>query len=358
MKSTKQAMAWWLLLGCLLILLMVVIGGITRLTGSGLSITEWNLIAGTLPPFNDQDWTIAFEKYRHSPQFLKVNSAFCLADFKTIFWWEYIHRLLGRLIGIIFLLPFLYFVFIRKVNAYLRNRLFLLLGLGMLQGFLGWFMVKSGLVDVPHVSPYRLAIHLFMAFLTFAYSFQLALGLLIIPKREEPHVFKVQKRLTGIILSILFLQIIYGAFMAGLHAGKVYNTFPKMGDQWIPENLFVSTLGWRNFFENIITVQFIHRALAWMLCVLIPVLWISLFTHKHLKAQQTKAMYILLAAFLLQFSLGIFTLLSAVELPIAVLHQAVAFILMGTLLHLRHRLNTSSLSHLYDAHHSLSFRTR
>ena len=311
----------WLLTGCLLIFLMVIIGGITRLTGSGLSITEWNVVMGTIPPINHQDWQIAFEKYQQSPQFQKVNFDMKLEDFKSIFLWEYIHRLLGRLIGLVFLIPFLYFLITKKLEKSLIRKLLLLFALGGLQGFLGWFMVKSGLVNNPHVSHYRLAIHLLMAFITFGLTFWIALGLIYPHASTQPSAPpKIIKTTSRVILLLVIVQIIYGAFVAGLHAGRIYNTFPKMGNEWIAEAVTALEPFWRNLTENLAGVQFVHRCIAWILIGSIFLLWL-LARNTHLTSTQKKGINALLIIVILQFCLGVFTLFFAVPIILAVLHQ-------------------------------------
>jgi len=338
MIQSHKKIAFWLLSGCFLVFLMVIIGGITRATGSGLSITEWNIVTGTFPPLNEQDWLGTFDKYKHSPQFLLLNAGFGLNEFKSIFWWEYVHRLLGRVIGLTFLLPFFYFLFTKQIQAPLRKKLLFLLALGTLQGFLGWFMVKSGLVNLPQVSHYRLAIHLVMAFLIFGFAFHLALGLLYpVQKQTLSRVRKIENAAWAIFFLSL-LQIIYGALVAGLHGGTVYNTFPKMGSGWVPPEVTSLFPSWKNLTENLVTVQFIHRCMAWLLLLLAGLLWFFSTKSKALSAPQTKAVHVFLFLLTLQFSLGILTLLSSVILPLAILHQAGAFFLFAGILHLLHRL--------------------
>ncbi len=336
MRSNKK-IALWLLSGCFLIFAMVIIGGITRLTGSGLSITEWKPVTGTLPPMSESSWISAFEKYKQSPQFKIVNSHFSLAQFKSIFWWEYIHRLLGRLIGFVFLIPFFYFLFSKQLNRVLLKKLFLLLGLGALQGFLGWFMVKSGLVNLPHVSHYRLALHLIVAFLIFGYAFHLVLELLQPIQTAVNRNTRAARNTTSVILILALVQIIYGALVAGLHGGKIYTTFPKMGDRWLASEILALHPLRTNFTENPVTVQFIHRTIAWAIGILIVILWTTTMKNKRLSQQQTNGINILFILFLFQFLLGIFTLLSAAAIPLAVLHQAGAFFLFAGILYLHHQ---------------------
>lgn len=239
-EKSNPAIVYWLYLGCFLVFAMVVVGGITRLTGSGLSITEWNVVTGTIPPVSEEGWLIEFEKYQHTPQFQLINSHFGVEDFKRIYWWEYIHRLLGRLIGLVFIIPFIYFVMKKQIDKQLMPKLLFMFLLGAWQGFLGWYMVKSGLLNKPFVSHYRLAIHLANAFITFGYIFWVAQGL---KYGTSLSLILNNKRITRLAISVLvllFIQIIYGAFVAGLHAGHIYNTWPKMGDDWIADSVFAA----------------------------------------------------------------------------------------------------------------------
>lgn len=337
-KAHKQIILW-LLTGCTLIAAMVVIGGITRLTGSGLSITEWKVIMGALPPLNQHDWQLVFEKYQQSPQFLKVNYTMGMDEFKAIFWWEYIHRLLGRFIGIVFLIPFIYFLATGKFREKgLTKKLVVLFLLGAFQGFLGWFMVKSGLQDNPHVSHYRLAAHLITAFFVYGFTFWFALGLLYPLKSDQP-VISGTKRIRALSLAFFFVlvpQIIYGAFVAGLKAGRIYNTWPKMGQFWVPEGLAAHQPGWINLFENLITIQFIHRSIAIVLVVLAGAIWYA--SKNRMEPRLRFAVHVLLAAMVLQFILGVFTLLYRVPITLAVLHQAGALVLFTASIFLIHRL--------------------
>lgn len=247
--KSKQRVAVWLFTGCFLIFSMVVIGGITRLTGSGLSITEWNVVMGTIPPLNEKEWQIAFEKYQQIPQFHKINSHFEISDFKSIFLWEYLHRLIGRLIGIVFIIPFLWFLFTRQMDkTFIRKALFLF-ALGALQGFLGWFMVKSGLTERTSVSHIRLAVHLLAAFITFGFTFWYALEL-VYPVGNQA--FKKQHKLLRSILGMLIIQIVYGAFVAGMHAGKIYNTWPLMDGQIIPSGI----MGMSPLIQNFLIIRY------------------------------------------------------------------------------------------------------
>lgn len=330
-------MAVWLFTGCFLIFVMVVVGGITRLTGSGLSITEWNVIMGTLPPLNESQWNEAFEKYRQIPQFTEINSHFQLSDFKSIFWWEYIHRLIGRLLGVVFILPFLYFLFTKQLDRKTLKRVLFLFFLGGLQGFLGWFMVKSGLTERTSVSHIRLAIHLITAFITFGFTLWFALGLWVETPSTPPG-RKTGSLLTGLVVLII-LQIIYGALVAGLHAGWIYNTYPLMNGKLLPEGVMAISPSWKNFISNPGTVQFIHRTFALAILFFTVILWIKL--KRDATTEQLNAIYFLIAAVAIQFLLGIITLLTHVPLGLASLHQAGAFFLFASAVFLLFRYRSS-----------------
>ncbi len=330
-EESKFRIAVWLLTGCVLIFLMVVIGGITRLTGSGLSITEWDLIMGTIPPMNDTEWFEAFEKYQQIPQYEKINAHFELEDFKSIFWWEYIHRLLGRLIGLVFIIPFIWFISSKQMDRKTVRKALFLFFLGGLQGFLGWFMVSSGLTERTSVSHVRLAIHLITAFITFGFTFWYALELL--RPYDHPAVKGKTPQLVRGIFLLLIVQIVYGAFVAGLHAGKMYNTFPLMDGQWIPTGIASHLPLWLNLFDNSVMVQFIHRLLGWTILILIILLWWKAW-KKGMYSPQRRAIDVVLYAVVLQFLLGILTLLSGVQITLASLHQVGAFFLFSAMIYL------------------------
>jgi heme a synthase len=305
---------------------MVIIGGITRLTGSGLSITEWKPIMGAVPPMNDQEWQASFEKYKQIPQFQKINYDFTLGDFKSIFWWEYLHRLIGRLIGVVFIIPFLWFYFRGMLDRPTIRKTLFLFALGGLQGVIGWLMVKSGLTERTSVSHIRLAIHLITAFITFGFTFYFALQI-IYPERKI--VFnKTLQRQVNLILALVIIQIIYGAFVAGMHAGKMYNTFPLMNGQIIPDGVTALKPTWLNLFDNPVMVQFIHRFLAGMITIF-SILFFLKARKTELSGMQNRGIALLLSALSVQLLLGIFTLLTSVEITLAVLHQVGAFFLFS-----------------------------
>lgn len=335
-KKSRRIIFRWLMTGCFLIFLMVIIGGITRLTHSGLSMVEWDLVMGSIPPTNEEAWQETFEKYKQFPEYQKINYNFTLEDFKAIFWWEYLHRMLGRVLGLVFIIPFFYFLFKKMLTADLLKKLLIILFLGGLQGAVGWYMVKSGLVDEPDVSHYRLALHLLMAFITFAYTFWVALDLLYAQSIPRFKFFKDLKRWTAVLLIILIVQITYGAFVAGLNAGMVYNTFPKMGDKWVAESVTAMEPVWLNFIEGVGGVQFIHRYLAYIVFGIVLLIWIK-GRKKSLHISQKKGINFLLFGVLLQFLLGVLTLLYSVPVVLGVLHQVGAFILLGAVVFCLHR---------------------
>jgi cytochrome c oxidase assembly protein subunit 15 len=325
----------WLLTGCFLIFAMVIIGGITRLTHSGLSMVEWKF-SGSLPPMNETEWNIQFAKYKLSPEYKLINTNFSLGDFKNIFWWEFIHRLIGRTIGFVFIIPFCWFLIRRKIPPGFFKKILLLFGLGLSQGILGWIMVKSGLNKVPHVSHYLLAAHLAMAFTTFGFTFWFALDLLF--PEKEIRKSRSLKRKTLLLLFLVAIQIIYGAFVAGLKAGFLFSTYPKMGERWIAPEVFSLEPWWKNLIENGAGVQFIHRIIAALILITVSVIIIQsqkLFFPSHMK----KIILVLGIAVSFQFLLGVLTLLLHVPVAIASLHQIGSFFLFSVTVLLFHRLH-------------------
>lgn len=330
----NRKIARWLLICCALVFVMVVLGGVTRLTGSGLSMVDWRPVTGFLPPMNDEAWQKTFEMYQQSPEFQKVNSQMDVHDFKGIFWLEFLHRLLGRTIGIVFLVPFLAFAW----KGYIRRNEWLKYGtmfvLGGLQGVLGWYMVKSGLVDNPHVSQYRLTAHLIAAFLIYAYMFWVALSLLFPSDTNERHPWYGK---TLALTTLISVTVISGGFVAGLKAGKVFNTFPMMGEYWVPPGLMALDPWWANLFDNVATVQFDHRILAITTVALIVTYWIRI-PKSTLPARIRKGVNALLHTAVLQVALGITTLLLVVPIPLAAAHQGFAMLLFTVGLYLCHGL--------------------
>ncbi|MDB9775101.1 COX15/CtaA family protein [Vicingaceae bacterium] len=336
--NSNRPVIYWLLTGCLLIFIMVLVGGITRLTNSGLSMVEWNLIMGSIPPLNEAEWLIAFEKYKQFPEYQMVNYHFTLEEFKPIFFWEYLHRVLGRLVGLVFIIPFIYFLFKKMISKELLPKLLLLLFMGGFQGFLGWYMVKSGLNKDPDVSHFRLAMHLTTAFLTFAYTLWVALGLMY-PKRVKG-AFKSLKAGATVLLLITVVQIVWGAFVAGLNAGKVYNTWPLMGDQLVADAVTAMTPLWMNFVEGLAGVQFIHRYMAYAVVGLVIYLAVKARKEKT-NVSQRGGMKFLIGMVSVQFVLGIITLLLGVPVWLGVLHQIGALMLLGSVVFVLHRFTYS-----------------
>lgn len=337
-RNPKVAVGVWLLICCLTIYAMVVLGGVTRLTGSGLSMVDWRPITGILPPLSHEQWEETFSLYRQSPEFQKVNRGMDLEGFKGIFWLEYFHRLLGRLIGVIFLLPLLYFIVRRRIDRPLVPKLVAMFVLGGLQGLMGWYMVKSGLVQDPHVSQYRLTAHLGLAFLIYAYLFWVALDLLVpVSPSHSGGATPGFRRFAWTVTGLVFVTVLSGGFVAGLKAGMAYNTFPLMGGRVIPEGLFTLDPAWRNFFENITTVQFDHRLLATLLFLLIPALWL-LGRRTALSRNARFGLHVLVTALVIQVLLGISTLLLFVPISLAAAHQAGALALFTVILFVSHQM--------------------
>ncbi|MEZ4809209.1 MAG: COX15/CtaA family protein [Allomuricauda sp.] len=334
MKQNRYVI-YWLLTGCLLIFAMVLVGGITRLTHSGLSISDYKLIQGTLPPMNEQEWQEAFELYKQYPEYQKLNTHFSLEDFKDIYFWEWLHRVIGRFIGIVFIIPFLFFLFTKKLDKATIKKCLALLFLGGFQGFLGWYMVKSGLVDRPDVSHFRLAAHLTTAFLTFAYSLWVALDL-IYPSKKEIH--KGIRNLIRMGYVVLLLQIIWGAFVAGLDAGFIHNHWPLMSEgKLMHETVYIEQQPIiKNFFEGKSGVQFVHRYLAYVVVACIALIWFKA-RKLELTPLQAKGIQILLALVLVQFLLGVLTLIYAVPLWLGIAHQVGAFFLLAAMTFTLHR---------------------
>lgn len=325
-----RAVRVWLYTLAVLIVVMVMVGGATRLTGSGLSITEWKPILGAIPPLSDADWQGLFQKYKEIPQYKLINRGMSLADFKDIYWWEWSHRFLGRLIGVIFAIPFLVFLLRGAISRALLLKLSGIFVLGGLQGALGWFMVMSGLVERTSVSHYRLAAHLGLAVITLGAVLWVAFDL----RRNEDAAKRVSSRrawMPPMLLGLIYVQILAGALVAGMQAGKGYNTWPLMDGALVPSGLGVMQPWWVNVFENALTVQFDHRMLAYAVVVLALVNALS-------AAQGARGIAaVLLLAVLGQAALGIFTLLAQVPVGLALTHQAGAIVVFALALYQVHR---------------------
>ena len=317
----RRAVAIWLFGCCAMVVLMMLIGATTRLTESGLSITEWQPIAGALPPFSDAAWQHIFDLYRQSSEYQLQNAGMSLADFKTIFWWEYIHRLWGRLIGLVFLLPFLWFLIRGRIGRQLAPHLVVMFLLGGLQGVVGWWMVKSGLVGRTDVSQYRLAAHLGMAFLILGYMLWTALGLLRPEQRVRTAI--ASRGFAAAVLAIVGVTVLAGALVAGMDAGMTYNTWPLMDGQVVPPGYLDLDPLWLNAFENVAAVQFHHRMLAYATVAAVLLFWV----HAVRRGAACLPVHLLAGTAVAQMLLGIATLLTAVPVGLGVLHQAGAITL-------------------------------
>ena len=349
----------WLIACAVLVYALVVVGGVTRLTGSGLSMVQWHPVSGVLPPLGVEAWQREFDAYRASPEYRLVNRGMSLAEFKRIFWMEYAHRMLGRGVGVAFLLPFLVFLAMRAIPPPLIPRLVAVFVLGGAQGVLGWYMVRSGLVDEPRVSQYRLAAHLSLAVLIYVYLLALALRILAPGGSKErgptgptgpagptgstgptgptgsTGPAGLARRLAFLAGASVFATLVMGAFVAGLKAGHVYPTFPKMGGYWAPPGMFEASPWWRNLFENPVTAQFAHRLLALASCLAVIAAW-GASLRAGLSRRARVWAHASLAAVAAQVGLGIFTLLLHVPIPLAAGHQAGAIALLTCLAGLYH----------------------
>ena len=340
---TPRAVAAWLLVCCVLVLALIVVGGVTRLTHSGLSITEWQPIIGTLPPVSESQWSEAFAKYQATPEYQQVNRGMSIDAFKRIFWWEYVHRLLGRVVGLVFIVPLLWFVARGKLPSRpgFAPMLFGIFLLGALQGALGWYMVKSGLVDDPRVSQLRLTAHLGLALLIYAAMFWTALGLLHqdVPANAR---IKTLSRAALALVALVFVMALSGGLVAGIRAGFAYNTFPLMNGSLVPPDIMLLRPWYMNLVNNMATVQFDHRLLAWTLLALVPIWWWRVRATPATPARARRGAQLFLAMLFVQVALGIWTLLLVVPLPLAALHQASAVLLFTAALNAAHALRRHS----------------
>jgi len=340
MNTLNRPILIWLITGILLITAMVFIGGITRLTHSGLSMVTWKPATGFIPPLDEEAWNTEFDKYKEFPEYKTVNRNMTLSGFKGIYFWEYLHRLLGRITGLAFIIPFGIFFFQKRFSPELLKKLIIILFLGGFQGFLGWYMVKSGLVDRPDVSHYRLAIHLLTAFILVAYLFWTSLWVFDgEPELKKKHPLYIY---ASVLLGLVLLQIIYGAFTAGLDGAFGYNTFPLMGGKIIPDGYNMLSPFWINLVENRFMVQFLHRTIGWLL-VAGAVYWYLIsknyFSDKKIN-RSTRLFNIWLVG---QFLMGVFTLIfTQHEIPIdlAVLHQAGALVMLLTTVNILYSLKS------------------
>lgn len=332
----KNAIPAWLFTCAAAVFLMALIGAVTRLTESGLSIVEWKPVTGALPPTTPAAWLHEFALYKKSPQYLKVNHGMTLDEFKNIYFWEWLHRLWGRMIGLVYFLPFLWFLARKKLPRASLPQFTGILALGFLQGAMGWYMVKSGLVDQPAVSHYRLAAHLMLAFLIYACLFRLGLSFALRPELDAGKLTGIRRAVRG-TLALAAVTMTWGAFTAGLRAGLLYNTFPTMGNHWLPPELFAHNPMWKAFFEEPATVQFTHRILA-----VLTFASILLLKKKADAFHPPRRLRNLLRALALmacvQVGLGISTLLTGVNIYLATAHQAGAMTLLALLVWLLHEI--------------------
>ena len=323
-----RAVRWWLYGVAALVFALIIVGGATRLTDSGLSITEWRPIMGIIPPLSEAEWQEALAKYRLIPEYKLVNRGMSLEAFKFIFWWEWAHRFLARTVGFVFAIPFLYFALRRQIPAGMSWKLAGLFALGGLQGAIGWYMVSSGLIDRVDVSHYRLALHLTVAFLIFALLLWAAWSLL---PREDLRVTRPaairHRRVAGLLLALIFLQVVLGALVAGMKAGLTHNTWPLMDGALIPDGLWVMSPWYLNPFENATTVQFNHRMVAYL--IVVGVLWQAVAVMRADDFRLAPSAFALAAGVLVQAALGIWTLLAHVPLSLGLAHQGVAAVVTG-----------------------------
>lgn len=330
-ESYNRQIAWWLIICAAVIFGMILLGGVTRLTDSGLSMVDWKPIRGVIPPITQADWQAMFLKYQQFPEYQKTNFNMTLEQFKPIFMYEYLHRMLGRFIGIIFVLPFLFFYFTKRIVPGLTPRLLVMLVLGGSQGVLGWYMVKSGLVDNPHVSQYRLTAHLGMAVFIYGFIFWTVLDLLAPVASQPKHLKRFAYSLSGLI----FLMILSGGLVAGTRAGIPYPTWPLMGDSFIPPGLYSLQPFWLSAFEDMLTIQFNHRMFAYLIVGLV-----CTFAYQALKSDLQGSLkvgiYCFIGLLFLQVSLGISTLIFYIPVPIAAAHQVCAVALLSASLFVSH----------------------
>ena len=340
MNPKSRPVANWLLIGVIMIIIQIILGGITRLTGSGLSITEWNVVTGTLPPMNEAAWMEAFSKYKSTEQFRQLNSGFTLADFKFIFFWEWFHRLWGRLIGVVFLIPFIIFLFQRRFTANMVKPLVILFLLGALQGAVGWIMVASGFTgDAVYVRPTKLAMHFVLAMILLFYTYWFYLKLSV--RNEDRIGIRSIRNFTWVVIIVLFIQFFWGALMAGHKAAAVAYSWPTMNGSFIPKEAFNRPEGLISIIENPFVVHFTHRMLAYSLVILVIILTVQAFrsnaTQAFKKARNYPWIFVLV-----QTTLGVLTVISSINIRayrwnefewMAQLHQVVGMLLMLALVH-------------------------
>ncbi|MDH5433059.1 MAG: COX15/CtaA family protein [Gammaproteobacteria bacterium] len=339
LQQNNKMVAYWLIAVSVVVFCMIILGGVTRLTVSGLSMVDWKPLMGIFPPTSEIEWMEVFERYKQFPEYQKVNIGMTLEGFKSIFYFEYFHRLLGRLIGLVFIVPLIIFWIRGTIAKPLIPKMLILFVLGGLQGVLGWFMVKSGLVDNPRVSQYRLTAHLMAAVLLYGYMLWVAFTLLT-PEKITARLSDLRiARWSVIVSSLILFMIATGGFVAGTKAGLVYNTFPLMGDSFIPPGLYEMQPFWMNWFENMVTIQFNHRIFAYLLLLIIPAFAVYLI-KQDINREITIASYALIAMLLIQVGLGIATILYHVPVTLGASHQGGAVILLTISLFITQRLRS------------------
>ena len=329
-QNFKNSIMLWLITLTIMVFLIIIIGGLTRLTDSGLSMVDWQPILGTIPPLNNNQWMDVFNDYKLTPEFLYVNKNMTLDEFKYIFWWEWFHRFFARLIGLVFIIPFIYFLIKKNLNSFFYKRFSIIFSLGLFQAVVGWWMVKSGLSDDPFVSPYRLTFHLTNAVIIYA--------LLLWTSVEYYHLksanfISIRSKNILILISIIlvFVTILSGGFMAGSHAGQSFNTYPLMNGKIIPDDIYLEELGFLNMFENTVTINFNHRWIA----TITFIYTFSFFSYLIFKKVINLSNQIIISVLLiltLQFLLGIMALLSNVSIYYGSLHQTNSIALLSILL--------------------------
>ena len=333
-KEYSNIVRWWLYLLLFLLIVIVVVGGLTRLTNSGLSITEWEVISGIFPPFNNKDWHEAFDLYKKIPQYYLVNKNISLAEFKIIYYWEYFHRLLGRLFGLIFLIPFIFFIIKKIFSKEYNLKLFLLFCLILLQGIIGWYMVKSGLIENITVSHFRLAIHLNLALILFSSIYWYLLNFVNFSNKYFFN-FSNKNNFIKIFVLIIFLQITLGAFVSGLDAGEIYQTWPLMNNNYLPDDTDFKTITLSNIFYNHSLIQFLHRNTAYIIFVYSALISINVFYNK--KKYLYAPLFFLLFMVFIQISLGIATLISGLNIVYASMHQISTIFLLVSSINFYHK---------------------
>ena len=324
-ERNRALVRWWLYLVLLVLFALFVVGGATRLTGSGLSITEWQPVHGVIPPLTEAQWLEEFDKYRQIPQYQEINRGMSLDEFKVIFWWEWGHRALARGVGLVFALPLAFFWLTGRLENHLKPKLLVLLALGGLQGFIGWWMVASGLSERVSVSQYRLAVHLTLACVIFASIMWVARGL---APHSAPPARSDTRQMAGLLAILVLVQIYLGALVAGLHAGLIYNTWPLMDGRMLPDQLLTMSPAWLNFFENSRMVQFMHRTGAYVL-LLVAVWHVYTAWRREPGSTHARRAGVLLALILSQAALGILTLVYVVPFELALAHHAFAIVVLG-----------------------------